>query len=98
MDFDGIELLFSKVELGVASDLKILSKKIKNKTDSAIIFLFTEIDKKITISVAITDDLIAKSFHAGELVKFLASELKSNISIEIRSKFLLVIYISCMYE
>ena len=76
MDFDGIELLFSKVELGVASDLKILSKKIKNKTDSAIIFLFTEIDKKITISVAITDDLIAKSFHAGELVKFLASELK----------------------
>ena len=75
MDFDGIELLFSKVELGVASDLKTLSKKIKNKVDSAIIFLFTEIDKKITISISITDDLIAKSFHAGELVKFLASEL-----------------------
>ena len=31
MDFDGIELLFSNVELGVASDLKTLSKKIKNK-------------------------------------------------------------------
>ena len=75
MDFDGIELLFSKVELGVASDLKTLSKKIKNKVDSAIIFLFTEIDKKITISISITDDLIAKSFHAGKLVKFLASEL-----------------------
>ena len=75
MDFDGIELLFSKVELGVASDLKTVSKKIKNKADSAIIFLFTEIDKKITISISITDDLIAKSFHAGELVKFLASEL-----------------------
>ena len=75
MDFDGIELLFSKVELGVASDLKTVSKKIKNKVDSSIIFLFTEIDKKITISISITDDLIAKSFHAGELVKFLASEL-----------------------
>ena len=75
MDFDGIELLYSKVELGVASDLKTLSKKIKNKVDSAIIFLFTEIDKKITISISITDDLIAKSFHAGKLVKFLASEL-----------------------
>ena len=75
MDFDGIELLFSKVELGVASDLKTVSKKIKNKVNSAIIFLFTEIDKKITISISITDDLIAKSFHAGELVKFLASEL-----------------------
>ena len=75
MDFDGIELLFSKVELGVASDLKTLSKKIKNKVDSAIIFLFTEIDKKITISISITDDLIAKSFHAGKLVKFLATEL-----------------------
>lgn len=75
MDFDGIELLFSKVELGVASDLKTVSKKIKNKVNSAIIFLFTEIDKKITISISITDDLIAKSFHAGKLVKFLASEL-----------------------
>ena len=75
MDFDGIELLFSKVELGVASDLKTVSKKIKNKVDSAIIFLFTEIDKKITISISITDDLIAKSFHAGKLVKFLATEL-----------------------
>ena len=75
MDFDGIDLLFSKVELGVASDLKTVSKKIKNKVDSTIIFLFTEIDKKITISISITDDLIAKSFHAGELVKFLASEL-----------------------
>ena len=75
MDFDGIELLFSKVELGVASDLKTVSKKIKNKVDSSIIFLFTEIDKKITISISITDDLIAKSFHAGKLVKFLATEL-----------------------
>ena len=75
MDFDGIELLFSKVELGVASDLKTVSKKIKNKEDSAIIFLYTEIDKKITISISITDDLIAKSFHAGKLVKFLATEL-----------------------
>ena len=31
--------------------------------------------KKITISISITDDLIAKSFHAGKLVKFLATEL-----------------------
>ena len=75
MDFDGIELLFSKVELGDASDLKTLSKRIKNKVRSAIIFLFTEIDNKITISVGISGDLIAKSLHAGELVKFLSSEL-----------------------
>ena len=75
MDFDGIELLFSKVELGDASDLKTLSKRIKNKVDSGIIFLFTEIDDKITISVGISDDLITKSLHAGELVKFIASEL-----------------------
>ena len=75
MDFDGIELLFSKVELGDASDLKTLSKRIKNKVDSGIIFLFTEIDNKITISVGISDDLITKSLHAGELVKFIASEL-----------------------
>ena len=76
MDFDGIDLLFSKVDLGVASDLKILNKKIRNKVNSSIIFLYTEIEKKMTISIGISDDLIEKSFHAGELVKFLASELK----------------------
>ena len=76
MDFDGIDLLFSKVDLGVASDLKILNKKIRNKVNSSIIFLCTEIEKKMTISIGISDDLIEKSFHAGELVKFLASELK----------------------
>ena len=75
MDFDGIKLLFSKVELGVASDLKTLSKRIKNKIDSGIIFLFTEIDNKITISVGLSDNLVAKSLHAGELVKSIASEL-----------------------
>ena len=76
MDFDGIDLLFSKVDLGVASDLKILNKKIKNKVNSSIIFLYTEIEKKMTISIGISEDLIEKSFHAGELVKFLAYELK----------------------
>ena len=75
MDFDGIKLLFSKVELGVASDLKTLSKRIKNKIGSGIIFLFTEIDNKITISVGLSDNLVAKSLHAGELVKSIASEL-----------------------
>ena len=75
MDFDGIKLLFSKVELGVASDLKTLSKRIKNKIDSGIIFLFTEIDNKITISDGLSDNLVAKSLHAGELVKSIASEL-----------------------
>ena len=76
MKINGTDLHFSKVKLGIASDLKSLNKKIKNKIDSAIIFLFTEIDKKTTISVGISDDLISKNLKAGDLVKSIASELQ----------------------
>ena len=73
---NGTDLFFSKVELGIASDLKSLNKKIKNKIDSGIIFLFTEIENKTTISVGISDDLIAKNLKAGDLVKSIALELQ----------------------
>ena len=76
MKINGTDLHFSKVELGIASDLKSLNKKIKNKIDSGIIFLFTEIDQKTTISVGISDDLISKNLKAGDLVKSIASELQ----------------------
>jgi alanyl-tRNA synthetase len=76
MKINGTDLHFSKVELGIASDLKSLNKKIKNMIDSGIIFLFTEIDKKTTISVGISDDLISKNLKAGDLVKSIASELQ----------------------
>ncbi len=75
-EINGTDLFFSKVELGIASDLKSLNKKIKNKIDSGIILLFTEIDNKTTISVGISDDLISKNLKAGDLVKSIASELQ----------------------
>ena len=75
-EINGIDLFFSKVELGIASDLKSLNKKIKNKIDSGIIFLFTEIENKTTISVGVSDDLIAKNLKAGDLVKSIALELE----------------------
>ena len=75
-EINGTDLFFSKVELGIASDLKSLNKKIKNKIDSGIIFLFTEIENKTTISVGVSDDLIAKNLKAGDLVKSIALELE----------------------
>ena len=78
MEINGTDLFFSKVELGLASDLKSLNKKIKNKIDSGIIFLFTEIENKTTISVGISDNLISKNLKAGDLVKSIASELQGS--------------------
>ena len=75
LKFHDIKLFFSKVELGLSSDLKSLNKKIKSKTSSGIIVLFTEIDNKITISVGVSNDLIAKSIKAGDLVKSIANDL-----------------------
>ena len=76
LEFDETKLFFAKVELGIASDLKTLNKKIRDKSASGIIFLFTEIDEKITISIGLSKDLITKSLNAGELVKSFAKELK----------------------
>ena len=53
-----------------------MNKKIKNKIDSGIIFLFTEIENKTTISVGVSDDLISKNLKAGDLVKSIALELQ----------------------
>ena len=75
-EINGTHLFFSKAELGIASDLKSLNKKIKSKIDSGIIFLFTEIENKTTISVGISDDLIAKNLKAGDLVKSIALEFQ----------------------
>ena len=76
LEFDETKLFFAKVELGIASDLKTLNKKIRDKSASSIIFLYTEIDEKITISIGLSNDLITKSLNAGELVKSFAKELK----------------------
>ena len=76
LEFDETKLFFAKVELGIASDLKTLNKKIRDKSASGIIFLYTEIDEKITISIGLSKDLITKSLNAGELVKSFAKELK----------------------
>ena len=76
LEFDETKLFFAKVELGIASDLKTLNKKIRDKSASGIIFLYTEIDEKITISIGVSKDLITKSLNAGELVKSFAEELK----------------------
>ena len=76
LEFDETKLFFAKVELGIASDLKTLNKKIRDKSASSIIFLYTEIDEKITISIGLSKDLITKSLNAGELVKSFAKELK----------------------
>ena len=76
LEFDETKLFFAKVELGIASDLKTLNKKIRDKSASGIIFLYTEIDEKITISIGVSKDLITKSLNAGELVKSFAKELK----------------------
>ena len=76
LEFDETKLFFAKVELGIASDLKTLNKKIRDKSASGIIFLYTEIDEKITISIGVSKDLITKSLNAGELVKSFSKELK----------------------
>jgi alanyl-tRNA synthetase len=52
--------------------LRDMSDWLRNKLGSAVVILATTVDEKPQIIVAVTDDLVKRGLHAGELVKGVA--------------------------
>jgi len=52
--------------------LRDMSDWLRNKLGSAVVILATAVDDKPQIIVAVTDDLVKRGLHAGELVKGVA--------------------------
>ena len=52
--------------------LRDMSDWLRNKLGSAVVILATAVDEKPQIIVAVTDDLVKRGLHAGELVKGVA--------------------------
>ncbi|MDO4552705.1 MAG: alanine--tRNA ligase [Bacillota bacterium] len=55
------------------NDLRILCDKIKEVSPSTVIVLALEGEGKVTFIVAVTDDLLDKGYHAGNLIKKIAA-------------------------
>lgn len=70
---DGIKVLASKVQDVDMNNLRNMVDDLKQKIESGIVVIGSVQDDKVNIIAGVTKDLIDKGYHAGKLVKEVAS-------------------------
>ncbi len=68
----GVAVVSAQVEGADVQTLRDMSDWLRNKLGSAVVILATAVDDKPQIIAAVTDDLVKRGVHAGELVKSVA--------------------------
>jgi alanyl-tRNA synthetase len=75
-DINGIKLLSKLVEDADLDTLRSMADRFRQKvTKNGIIVLGAEIEGTARLVAAVTDDLIKKGYHAGDLVQFTAKQV-----------------------
>ncbi|HDR7792107.1 TPA: alanine--tRNA ligase [Bacillus luti] len=73
MTVDGVKVLAAKVNVADMNNLRTMMDDLKNKLESAVVVLASVNDDKVNILAGVTKDLISEGYHAGKLVKEVAS-------------------------
>ena len=73
MTVDGVNVLAAKVNVADMNNLHTMMDDLKNKLESAVVVLASVNDDKVNILAGVTKDLISQGYHAGKLVKEVAS-------------------------
>lgn len=73
MTVDGVNVLAAKVNVANMNNLRTMMDDLKNKLESAVVVLASVNDDKVNILAGVTKDLISQGYHAGKLVKEVAS-------------------------
>ncbi|HGH7178006.1 TPA: alanine--tRNA ligase [Bacillus luti] len=73
MTVDGVNVLAAKVNVTDMNNLRTMMDDLKNKLESAVVVLASVNDDKVNILAGVTKDLISQGYHAGKLVKEVAS-------------------------
>ncbi|QKH09569.1 alanine--tRNA ligase [Bacillus cereus] len=73
MTVDGVNVLAAKVNVADMNNLRMMMDDLKNKLESAVVVLASVNDDKVNILAGVTKDLISQGYHAGKLVKEVAS-------------------------
>ncbi|HDR4512362.1 alanine--tRNA ligase [Bacillus cereus] len=73
MTVDGVNVLAAKVNVADMNNLRTMMDDLKNKLQSAVVVLTSVNDDKVNILAGVTKDLISQGYHAGKLVKEVAS-------------------------
>ena len=78
-EIKGINIISVKVEAADNNDLRNWGDLIKDKINSGIVVLGTELDNgKVAILVMVTDDLVQKGYDAGNIIKAIAPIVGGN--------------------
>ena len=71
-DINGIKLITKRLDGATTDDMRSLSDTIKDKTSSIAMVFAAVNDDKVTFLVSLSDDLVEKGLHAGNIVKEVA--------------------------
>lgn len=70
---DGITVLAARVQASDMNNLRNMADDLKQKVGSAVILLGSVNEGKVNLIAAVTKDLIDKGYHAGKLIKEVAT-------------------------
>jgi alanyl-tRNA synthetase len=70
---NGVQLLTAKFDGYDVNELRMLSDKVKEGRGSLVIVLASVAGDKVTFIVTVTDDLLEKGYHAGNMIKKIAA-------------------------
>lgn len=70
---DGVAVIAKKVDVGDMDSVRSLVDTLKNKLGSGIVVLGTVNNDKVNIVAGVTADLVSKGYHAGKIVKEVAT-------------------------
>jgi alanyl-tRNA synthetase len=72
-EINGVKLLTKEFNNYSISDLRSLSDEIKQENKSMILVFASVNDGKVTFMVSVSDDLLEKGYHAGNMIKKIAA-------------------------
>ncbi len=72
-DVNGVQVLVAKVQATDMNNLRAMADDLKQKLDSVIIVLGSAQGDKVNLIAGVTKDYIDRGYHAGKLVKEVAS-------------------------
>jgi alanyl-tRNA synthetase len=73
-EINGVKILASKVNAVDMNNLRSMVDELKNKIGSGVVILGSVSgDNKVNLTAGVTEDLISKGYHAGKLIKEVAT-------------------------
>ncbi|MGN1386801.1 MAG: alanine--tRNA ligase [Bacillus sp. (in: firmicutes)] len=72
-EVNGVKVLAAKVQGTDMNNLRTMADELKQKLESGVIVLAAVQDEKVNIIAAVTNDLIPQGYHAGKLIKEVAT-------------------------